>query len=222
MSGAGGTLTLTGYCDSVYTRSVRIALAEKGAFYQYVECNPFNTADALRVMQVHPFGRVPVLEDEGFRIYETPAILDYAEGLEGPSLVPADLRRAVRMRQVIALVDSYAYWPLVRQAFSHGAYLPLIGEETDAVELQAGLDAAPRVLDALEELATEGLVLNPGQVCLASCHLFPMLDYFAMVAEGREMLLMRDGLSAWMYWMGQRASVIGTRPVVANREGDAE
>lgn len=221
MSGADADLVLTGYCHSVYTRSARIALAEKGVTYGYAECNPFDAADALRLMQAHPFGRVPVLHDRGFRIYETAAILDYVEGLEGPRLVPADLRRAVRMRQVIALVDNYVYWPLVRQAFSNGVYLPLIGEEADAGALRTGLEAAPRVLDALEEIALEGLALIPGQVCLASCHLFPMLDYFAMVPEGRELLIGRDGLNAWMYWMGQRASVIETRPDIAATGGSA-
>lgn len=212
MSDAGAELILTGYDHSVYTRSVRIALAEKGQHYTYVERNPFDPSDLLDLMLVHPFGRVPVLSDDGFRVYETSAILAYVDAaFEGPSLTPSEIRKAARMRQVISLTASYVYQPLVRQAFSHGVYRPLMAESADTGTLRAGLDAAPRVLDALEEIAREGLILCPEQMCLASCHLYPMLDYFDMVPEGRALLSRRDALSTWMHWMGRRASVVETR-----------
>lgn len=212
-TGETGTVVLTGYAYSVYTRSLRIALAEKGVPYAYVEVNPFDPADAVRLMREHPFGRVPVLRHESFRLWETPAMLAYVDAaFDGPALVSADVRKAARMRQVIAVSDNYAYVPLVRQAFSHGVFRALLGEVADKHALRTGLEAAQRVLDALDEIAAEGLALEPGQICLASCHLWPMLDYFAMLPEGQEMLARRDALSAWMYGMGQRVSVCETRP----------
>ncbi len=209
----GAELELTGYALSVYTRSLRIALAEKGVGYAYAECNPFDPADALSLMQAHPFGRVPVLRHGDFRLYETPAMLGYIDAaFDGPALVPETVRAMARMRQVMAVTDNYAYRPLVRQAFSHAVFRPLMGEDADPGEVRAGLDAAPRVLDALEEIAREGLVLMPGGICLASCHLWPMLDYFAMVPGAQEMLAQRDALSAWIYGMAQRPSVRQTKP----------
>lgn len=206
-------LVLTGYRLSVYTRSAAMALDEAGVGYAYVECDPFDPADALRLMAEHPFGRVPVLREGAFRLWETAAILDYVVArFDARQMVPDEAQAAARMRQVIAITDNYVYWPLVRQAFSHGVYRPMMGEAADTEALKAGLEAAPRVLDALEDIAQEGLVLQPGQFSLADCHLWPMMDYFAMLPKARELLVQRDGLRTWMHGMERHPAAIATRP----------
>ena len=78
--------------------------------------------------------------------------------------------------------------------------------------LQAGLDAAPRVLDALEDLAAEGFVLVPGQATLADCHLWPMMDYALMVPEIAEMVGRRSALAAWCAAMSGHPAAIATAP----------
>ena len=58
----------------------------------------------------HPFGRVPVLEHDGFMLYETQAILRYLDRvLPQPALTPADPRRAARMDQVMNINDWYLF-----------------------------------------------------------------------------------------------------------------
>ena len=79
------------------------------------------------------------------------------------------------------------------------------------------LDQAAAILDALEDIAAEGLVLRPGEAGLAEGHLFSQLDYFAMLEQGREMMAARPALSDWFAAMVQRAAVIATRPDL-NRE----
>jgi hypothetical protein len=49
---------------------------------------------------------------------------------------------------LLSIVDSYAYWPFVRQVFSHGVFRPLLGRPTGQSEYLQGLEAAPRVLRA--------------------------------------------------------------------------
>ncbi|VAV89401.1 glutathione S-transferase family protein, partial [hydrothermal vent metagenome] len=204
---------LTGYEFSVYSRSLRIALAEKGVDYAYRERNPFDPADLTVLKKSHPFGRVPVLHHGDFGLWETAAMLDYVNaGFDGPSLVPEGAQPMARMRQVIAVMDNYAYWPLVRQAFSQAILRPLMGEEGDEAEIDQGLAVAPLILDTLEKFASEGLVLARGRVCLASCHALPMLEYFALVPEGRDLLRHYKALSRWLEWMGQRPSAVATRP----------
>ena len=207
-------LRLTGYRFSVYTRSVRMVLAAKGLEYDYVECDPFGEgAEALT--RLHPFGRVPVLEAGAFGLWETQAVLDYLEAIAPePRMVPDAPEGVARMRQVMGIADSYAYWPLVRQAFSNGVFAALEGEAGDAGALADGLANAPRVLDALEGIAAEGMVLRPGVLDLASCHLWPMLDYFGMVPDGEEMIAARPALAAWCGWMRTCPAAHATRPVL--------
>jgi glutathione S-transferase len=209
----GNDVSLTGYEYSVYTRSLRIALAEKGVAYTYAESNPFDPADLGILKEKHPFGRVPVLRHGNFSLWETSAMLEYVQaGFDGPGLVPENAQAAARMRQVIAVMDNYAYWPLVRQVFSHAIFRPFMGEEGDQSEIKQGLAAAPLVLATLEEIADEGAILAKGQVSLAACHALPMLECFAWVPEGRDMLLKYKKLSIWLDWMGARPSASTTRP----------
>jgi glutathione S-transferase len=207
---------LTGYGYSVYTRAARLALAEKGVGHGYCEVNPFEPKDCAALKALHPFGRVPVLEHGGFRLWETAAILGYVnEGFDGPHLGPGDAKGRARQRQVSAIIDNYGYWPLVRQVFSHGVFRPLAGEAADAAQVAEGLRAAPAVLDALEEIARDRRVLVPGAVCLAGCHLLPMLEYFVLYEAGREMVAARAALSGWLEWARAREAAARTRPDLA-------
>lgn len=212
---------LIGFDHSVYTRSARIALAEKGIRYAYEERNPFEATQSDELRKYHPFGRVPVLVHNGFELYETAAILEYLnEGFAGPDLMPDSVRARARARQVISIADSYVYEPLVRMAFSHGVYRPLIGEEVDDGRLAHGLAAAPQVLDALEEIAAEGVVLSRDRALAAAGHIFSMLDYFAMLEAGQAMLAERPNLLTWFNSFASRASAIETRPNLNSVKGE--
>ena len=134
----------------------------------------------------HPFKRVPVLVHDDFVLYETSAITRYVdEAFDGPSLQPATPRERARCQQIISVIDSYAYWPLVRQVFSHGVFRQRQGRDADPNEVQRGLDAAPRVIGALERLAGEGAFLCGDAVSLADIHLAPMFGYSRLMPEGR-------------------------------------
>ena len=93
---------LTGYRFSVFTRAARIALAEKGVGFDYVEHDPF----AGGAVGPHPFGRVPVLRHGDFEIYETAAIIGYVDdGFDGPGLMPEGARAVARQAALRRLLS---------------------------------------------------------------------------------------------------------------------
>ncbi len=191
-------ITLFGYRPSVYTRAVQMALFEKSVAFDLVEVDPFADPPDPVLADVHPFGRVPVLRHDGFTIYETNAILRYVDGLvPDPRLVPATLKARARMQQAISIMDAYGYQPLVRAVFSHLVYRPALGLDHDPAKAAAGLRAAPAVLGALEDIAAEGHVLDGQAVTLADLHLSPMIGYFALAADGRDLLRRYRALSRW-------------------------
>jgi glutathione S-transferase len=116
-------LILHGYRYSVYQRIARLTLAEKGVAYEQTEVNPFAPDVPAAYLALHPFGRVPALVHDGFALYETAAITRYIDRtFPGAALQPAEPRALARMDQIIGVVDAYAYWPLVRQVFSHRVF----------------------------------------------------------------------------------------------------
>ena len=205
------SLVLHGYHYSVYNRIARLALAEKGVAYDRVEVNPF--ADIpTEYLALHPFGRVPALVHDGFVLYETGAIIRYIDrAFPGPRLQPDEPRALARMDQLIGVIDSYGYWPMVRQVFSHRAFRSAIGRPVDEAEVAQGLIGAAKVLAALEALASGPFLTGP-ELSLADLHVGAMVAYFTLAPEGAAMLGKHPRLAAWWGGLRQRASFAATDP----------
>src|SRR5260370_7287679 len=172
-------LVLHGYRYSVYVRIARLALAEKGVAYDRVEVIPCAADVPADYLALDPFGRVPTLVHDDFALYETGAIARYLDRtFAGPALQPRSPRALGRMDQIIGVVDSYSYWPLVRQVFSHRVFRPAIGQPADEAEVGRGLAGAAKALPALEALAAPDTFPVGPALSLPALHLAPILPYF--------------------------------------------
>jgi glutathione S-transferase len=215
------TVVLHGFQYSVYVRIARMALAEKGAAYERSEVNPFAADLPAVYLAMHPFRRVPVLVHGDFVLYETGAITRYVdETFPGPRLQPTAPRERARMTQIISIIDAYAYWPMVRQVFTHSVFRPRVGEPADPEEIGRGLEGSARALAALEGLAAGGDVLVGDELSLADLHFAPMIEYFAAAPETREILPRYPRLAAWRDAMRRRPSLAATDPGLPGRIGD--
>lgn len=207
------TLTLHGYRPSVYVRAARLALAEKAVACDLVEVNPFAPDPPADYRALHPFGRVPTLVHDGFVLYETGAITRYVDrAFAGIALQPTDSRALARMDQILSIVDSYVYWPAVRQVFVQAVAQPRRGQAGDAAEIANGLAASAKALAALEVLAADGDFLVGPTLSLADLHLLPMIAYFVEAPQGADLLAQHDRLQAWWMRTSQRASFAATDP----------
>lgn len=205
-------VTLHGYRYSVYMRIARLALAEKGVAYDRIEVNPFAELPAA-YLGLHPFGRVPTLVHDRFVLYETAAITRYVDRtFPGPALQPSAPRELARMDQIIAVVDAYSYWPMVRQVFSHRVFRQHVGTPVDEAEIARGLTAAPKILGALEALAGGGAHLVGERLSLADLHLGAMIAYFAAAPEGSAALAGYPKLARWWLALQERPSLTATAP----------
>lgn len=204
---------LHGYKYSVYSWIARLALHEKGVAYDWIEVNPFAEDIPASYLAMHPFKRVPALTHAGFVLYETGAITRYVdEAFEGPKLQAVEARERARCNQIMSIADSYAYWPLVRQVFSHGVFRPRTSRPVDESEFRSGLEAAPRVLAALEGSAGNGPWLCGNQLSLADIHLAPMVGYFVLADEGRALLGKYPRLGEWWSELSNRSAFVATTP----------
>jgi glutathione S-transferase len=80
-----------GFQVSTFVNIVGLVLVEKGVPFAFHDlASEMGTA---RHLALHPFNRVPILEHDGFRLYETAAIALYVdEAFDGPPLRPADAK----------------------------------------------------------------------------------------------------------------------------------
>lgn len=192
-------LTLYGWDQSTYTRSVMLALLEKGLDYTLVAVRPFDAAGLPPgYLEMQPFGKIPVLEDGGFRLYETAAILRYLdEAFAGPALQPAEVRARARMQQIIGILDSYGYRALVWDLYVNQR------EAGDPAVLERGRRQGGRALDALVALG-ETPFLCGAAVGLADCHLAPILRYGLEAPAGRALIEARPAVMTWWHSILER------------------
>ncbi|MDF2231088.1 glutathione S-transferase family protein [Albimonas sp. CAU 1670] len=204
-------VTLHGYQHSIYSWAVRLALSEKGVDWDWAEVDPF--AEPERAARRHPFAKVPVLVHGAFSVFETVAILQYVdEAFDGPALQPTEPQARARMRQVQAIADAYAYWPMVRLLYAQRVFRPRHGEEVDRAIARDGLSQSRPVLDALEALTGEGPYFGGETPTLADLHLAPIVAAFAEAPEGGALLAGRRRLKAWLAAMQARPAFVATRP----------
>ena len=207
------SIDLHGYRYSVYAWMARFALHEKGLSYRWVEVNPFSEDLAADYLALHPFGRVPTLVHDDFVLYETSAITRYVdEAFGGPKLQPDTAASRARVSQILSIVDSYAYWPLVRQVFSHGVMGPRISRQSEPLEVERGLNAAPRILDGLDSLASGNDFLVAETLTLADIHLAPIISYFVELDDAQAVFKRYEHLSAWWAAISARAAFVETKP----------
>jgi glutathione S-transferase len=206
-------VNLYGLERSVYTRIARLALEEKGVAYALHEVEIFGPGGAPAEHRArHPFGRIPALEHDGFWLYETAAITRYVdEAFPGPELQPREPQRRARMNQVLGLLDAYAYRPMVWGVFVERVRIPASGGTSNEKAVAESLTAARTCLAALCALVScDPFFLGP-KLTLADLHALPILLYFSLAAEGRQLLAGHRALEQWLAMMRSRTSVERTK-----------
>jgi len=92
---------------STFSQRVRIALLEKGIPAELVEVDlPGRAQFQPEYLARNPYGRVPAIDEDGWGLYESTAILEYLEATRpSPPLVPADARGRARVAMHMKLCD---------------------------------------------------------------------------------------------------------------------
>src|SRR4029079_12909428 len=204
---------LFGLSRSVYTRIARLALEEKGVRYTLEEVEIFGPTGApAEHLARQPFGRIPAFEHDGFRLYETSAITRYVdEVFAGTRLQPQEPQARARMNQVLAIVDSYSYRPLVWGGFAARIVAQRSGIEVNETIVAEALAKSRTCCLALEGILGSNRYFTGDEVTLADLHALPILLYFSLTQDGAATLANYPRLRAWLDNMGSRPSVQRTR-----------
>jgi glutathione S-transferase len=99
------TITLYDMKESPHARKVRLLAVELGLPLQRIECDPRKgETRSAEYLGKNPNGRVPTIEEDGFCLWESPAILKYlAAKRPERGLAGGDAKQA-------ALIDQWLFW----------------------------------------------------------------------------------------------------------------
>lgn len=198
-------LILHGFSVSPFVRSARIALIEKGVAYDFNDIG-FDALATDAYAKLNPFRKMPVLEQESFVLYETPAILSYIdEAFDGASLQPADPQARAQVRKWISIATNYLYPVGVTQLFLHRIMFPVMGNEPDETIVDASVKTIAPYLDVLENELTDSFLVGD-TLSLADIIAGSMVHYVNMPKEGAALLQARPKTAAWLSQLSQRES----------------
>ena len=206
------TPTIYGTDMSTYVRTARMAFEEKPAQYELVDVSVVKReVKEPAHLARNPFGTVPAFEHDGFKLYETGAVIRYIDQVfPGAQLTPSDARQRARMNQVISIVDYHAYPAMVTNCAVQRLLPQLVGGTNEDV-IAAARPKSELCLSEIARIKGDGKFLAGDQISLADLYLFPVLFYLMLTPE-KALAEAQKGIMGWWEMMNQRSSVKKTQP----------
>ena len=192
-----------GHPASTCTRKLLCALAEKGVDYEFVLVDIMKgDQKSAEHLARHPFGVVPVLDDDGFVLYESRAILRYLNAKLG-GLAPTDAKDLGIMEQWISVEQSY-FSPPAMKAILEIFFSPMKGTTPDQDVIAKGKAEAAKALDVLDR-ALVGKEFLAGSFSIAEITYAPYFQYLFDTGHG-DIVKERPNVAAWWSRISERPS----------------
>lgn len=202
-------ITVYGAPYSTYVRTVRLLLEEAGADYtlQSVDFLKGETNSA-EYRTKNPFGKIPTLEVDGAVIYETAAITGYLDTVVADNkFSPADPLLQARMRQIMAIIDSYLYGAAIRTIVIQRLIVPNQGGKTDEEAVKKAVEPAQTAAAAIEALTVGTPYLLGSDLSIADFYLIPIFVYLSKTPEFDLVTAQTPKLRTWWDKASQLPSV---------------
>ena len=139
---------------SPFVRKVAVVLAEKGVDYTPARGGPGNTDPEF--LAVSPFAKIPAIDDEGFCLADSSAIVHYLEAkYPAPALIPSEpqaLGRAVWFDEFGDTIFAASGLKILFNRVVGPRFLGQPGDERIALEGEAEL---PRIFAYIESVVPD-------------------------------------------------------------------
>jgi glutathione S-transferase len=194
---------------SPFGRAALVVLEEKGASYRLIPVVP-GTLRSPEHLALHPFGRVPIMDHGGFKLYECQAILRYLDRVL-PQPSPADARAAARMDQLMNINDWYLFQGVASViGFQRVVGPRLMGLVPDEGAISAAMPKAHAVFGELSRLLGDRPFFAGTTFSLADIILAPQLDFFAETPEWGPLTDKARNIRQWLSRVNARPSMMAT------------
>lgn len=200
-------MKLYGMNVSSCTQKALTVFAEKGHEVELIEVNVLKGEDKLPAhLALQPFGEIPVLEDDGFLLYESRAIIRYLDQrLPGPSLTPADLKQRALMEQWISVEHSY-FTPAAMKVITQAVFNPMMyGKPADEDLLKAGRESTTKAVLVLDAHLNGKDFLVANQFTIADICYLPYIEYIYACKNG-DVFDKFTNVTAWWKRTSERPS----------------
>ena len=199
-------IEIIGAPQSVYVRTVRMALEEKGVSYVLTSAAPHSSD----VCAINPFGKIPAMRHGTFELFESKAIATYVDlTFAGPRLVPEDAKLAARTEQWISAINT-SIFPRIVGYMQANAFAGDGGpDQTKIHEMLPGVRATIEIVGRAVE---PGGHLVDDDFTLADVFLMPILAYLRMFPDSAGIMRSIPALGMYFDRHARRLSFVATTP----------
>lgn len=199
-------MKIYGHPWSTNTRKCLMTLAEKGHEAELVLVMvPKGEHKRPDHLALHPFGKVPALDDDGFVLYETRAINQYLDRkLGGPKLTPTTPRELALVDQWTNVSDAY-FIPHVGPLLVEAVFRKYLGGDQNVRAIESGREGILPALDAADRWLGSHPYFAGNTFSLADIHWMPYVEYLLQIGEGAP-VSQRKNLDAWWERVSGRAT----------------
>ena len=155
---------------------VRYCLNYLGLKYDWVQTNPITGENkAPEYLNVSPTGKVPAMEIDGLKLFESSAINRYLASSNNSAIYPQDAKKR-------AVIDSWTDYVSIHVAQSFGRVLfnrvfaPMTGQTVDQESIRVGLEFLDKYFPVLEKQLSQNSYLAGKEFSLADINLLATLD----------------------------------------------
>jgi glutathione S-transferase len=138
-----------------------------------------------------PFGQVPAIDDNGFALFESRAIIRYINEKAGGKLVPTDAKHRALMEEWMSIETSNFTPHAMKFIYHH-----VMGRAQDAAVLSAAEVSLNTALAVMEKQLTASTYLVGSEFSLADICFLPYFEYL-MMTPIKETLAKYPHVTAW-------------------------
>lgn len=155
---------------------VRYCLNYLNLPYEWAQTNPITGENrSPEYLNICPTGKVPAIEIDGFKLFESNAIIRYLATINNSSLYPQDTQKRAVIDAWMDYVSIHVGHAIGRVLFNR-VFAPMTGQKSDQESIRAGLEFLDKYFPILEKQLSQNPYLAGREFSLADINLLAVLD----------------------------------------------
>ena len=183
---------------SAPANKVRFVANALGLKYEYIKVNlRAGEHQKPEYKAVHPANKIPAIEDDGFCLFESNAIIRYLADKNKSSLYPKDIKERAVVEQWMDFGSMHVGAALAKVVYNR-LFAPIRGVPVDEASLKEGLGFLDRFLPVVDEQLGKSKYLAGNAITLADINLLALMDPCEAanidISKYKNIIKWRDGL----------------------------
>lgn len=169
-------LKLYGSNLSSPSNKVRFVANHLGLKYEYVLVN-LRTGEQLKAefIKINPVGKIPAIDDDGFYLFESNAIIRYLADKNNSPLYPKPLKERAVVDEWMDFGSMHVGMAVSKVTYNR-LFAPMRGQPVDENSIKEGLGFLDRFLPVVDGQLAKGKYLTGNALTLADFNMLAVLD----------------------------------------------